>query len=97
MENVLLQFKEKKFFLKKGTTTLDDETKEILFFLNDTKQKLEYAELCLDFTNDELMIDSFIYEILALKKKLDYYLRLSKQKGICINQLNVLQKFSIPS
>lgn len=91
MENILL--KDKKILQKKEYAFLDEESKEILFFLNDTKQKLDYAELCLDFTSDELMIDSFIYEILSLKKKLDYYLRLSKQKGICINQLNVLQKF----
>lgn len=95
MENVLLLLKDKKISQKKEFAFLDEEAKEILFFLGETKQKLDYAELCLDFTNDELMIDSFIYEILSLKKKLDYYLRLSKQKGICINQLNSLKKFSV--
>lgn len=95
MENMELVLKDKKTFWKKETTKLDEETEEILYFLKQTKEKLDYAELCLNFTSDELMIDCFIYEILSLKKKLDYYLRLSKQKGISINKLNVLHKFSM--
>lgn len=105
MENMLFLCKEKSFFKfnkqeekklnKKEKAKLEAEAIEILNFLKETKEKLDYTELCLNFTSDELMIDSFIYESLSLRKKLDYYLKLSKEKGISINKLNVLKKISV--
>ncbi len=91
MENLLLLKKEKNFL--KTTNALDSEATEILYFLQDTKLKLEYAELCLNFACDDTLIDSIIYEILSLQKKYDYFLKLSKQKGIVINFPQILQKF----
>lgn len=91
MENVFLLLKEKKVSQK--NIILDKESKEIIHFLKDTKEKLEYAELCLNFTNNELLIDSLIYEIMSLKKKFDYYLKLSKEKGIILPTQNILKKF----
>lgn len=91
MEN-LLMLKKGKNSLKK-INCLDSEAKEIIYFLEETKVKLEYAELCLNFTSDETMIDSLIYEIMSLQKKYDYYLKLSKKKGIIINFPKVLKKF----
>ncbi len=88
MENLLLLKKE-----KKNIKQLDTEATEILHFLEDTKRKLEYAELCLNFASDETLIDSIIYEIMSLQKKYDYFLKLSKKKGIVINFPNILQKF----
>ena len=63
MENLLLLKKEKNFL--KTTNALDSEATEILYFLQDTKLKLEYAELCLNFACDDTLIDSIIYEILS--------------------------------
>ena len=91
MENLLLLKKEKNFL--KTTNALDSEATEILYFLQDTKLKLEYAELCLNFACDDTLIDSIIYEILSLQKKYDYFLKLSKQKGVVINFPQILQKF----
>ena len=91
MENLLLLKKEKN--LLKSTNSLDSESSEIIYFLQDTKIKLEYAEMCLDFANDDTLIDSIIYEIMSLQKKYDYFLKLSKKKGIVINFPQILQKF----
>lgn len=88
MENLLLLKKDKKHI-----KNLDTEATEILYFLEDTKSKLEYAELCLNFASDETLIDSIIYEIKSLQKKYDYFLKLSKKKGIVINFPRILQKF----
>ena len=90
MENLLL-LKEKN--LLKSTNSLDSESTEIIYFLEDIKGKLEYAELCLNFVCDETLIDSIIYEIMSLQKKYDYFLKLSKKKGIVINFPQILQKF----
>lgn len=91
MENLLLLKKEKR--ISKCTNELDGESKEIIFFLKDTKLKLDYAELCLNFANDDTLIDSIIYEIKSLQKKYDYFLKLSKQKGIVVNFEQILKKF----
>lgn len=97
METVFL-LKRKKSLQKKeknlqNKNILDDESNEILHHLNEIKIKLDYAELCLNFTSDPLLIDSIIYEIMSLQKKYDYYLKLSKKKGIVIKIPNILQKF----
>ncbi len=91
MENLLLLKKEKN--LLKYTNDLDSEATEIIYFLQDIKIKLECAEMCLNFANDDTLIDSIIYEIMSLQKKYDYFLKLSKKKGIVINFPQILQKF----
>lgn len=92
MENLLSLKKEKNFL--KSNNALDEEATEIISFLEDTKMRLEYAEMCLNFANDETLIDSIIYEILSLQKKYDYYLKLIKQKQVVINYPKILKKFS---
>ncbi len=87
MENLLLF---KKPFTKPNA--IDEEVVEILSFIDDTKMKLDYAEMCLNFANDETLIDSIIYEILSLQKKYDYYLKLMKKKQIVIEYPQVLKK-----
>ena len=91
MENLLLLKKEKN--LLKYTNDLDSEATEIIYFLQDIKIKLEYAEMCLNFANDDTLIDSIIYEIMSLQKRYDYFLKLSKKKGIVITFPHILQKF----
>ena len=91
MENLLLLKKEKN--LLKYTNDLDSEATEIIYFLQDIKIKLEYAEMCLNFANDDTLIDSIIYEIISLQKRYDYFLKLSKKKGIVITFPQILQKF----
>ncbi|MBS5793520.1 MAG: hypothetical protein ACLUCH_01590 [Lachnospirales bacterium] len=91
MENLLLLKKEKN--LLKYTNDLDSEATEIIYFLQDIKIKLEYAEMCLNFANDDTLIDSIIYEIMSLQKRYDYFLKLSKKKGIVITFPQILQKF----
>ncbi|WP_317367290.1 DUF2508 family protein [uncultured Tyzzerella sp.] len=91
MESLLLLKKGKN--LLKTTNALDSEATEIIYFLQDIKIKLEYAEMCLNFTSDDTLIDSIIYEIISLQKRYDYFLKLSKKKEIVINFPQILQKF----
>lgn len=84
---------EKLFLRGKKNRETDEETKEMLMALEEIKMKLDYAELCLDFTNDDLLIDSIIYEIMSLQKKYAYFLRKVKTRGIVVSELNILQKF----
>ena len=91
MENLLLIKKEKN--LLKYKNNLDKESEEIMYFLKETKIKLDYAQMCLNFANDEILIDSIIYEIMSLEKKYDYFFKLCKKKGIVVNFPNILQKF----
>ena len=91
MENLVLEKKEKN--LLKSKNKLDKEAKEIMLLLEETKIKLDYAQMCLNFANDETLIDSIIYEIFSLEKKYDYFLKIIKKKGIVINFPNILQKF----
>lgn len=81
------------FLKSKKTSKIDSETKEILDSLEDIKIRLDYAELCLNFTNNELLIDSIIYEIMSLQKKYAYFLQKVKTRGIVVSELNILQKF----
>lgn len=92
MENLLLLKKENKMLKKKNS--LDNEAEEILCFLEDIKLKLEYTELCLNFESDHILIDSLIYEMMSLQKKYEYYLKLSKKKGIVINCPKILKQFT---
>ena len=48
-------------------------------FLED---ELKIARLNLDLVTDECLIDSYIYEITALNKRYQYFLRQAKQRGI---------------
>lgn len=94
MVKALALFKDKNFIKSiHQSNVLDDEDKEILRFLQEIRTKMIYAELCLDDTNEPLLIDSFIYEMKALEKRYDYYVKLSKEKNIIITNPNILTKF----
>lgn len=93
MENLLILKREKNKL--KSTNSLDGEASELIQFLEETKIKLDYAEMCLNFAIDETLIDSIIYEIMSLQKKYDYFLKLCKKKGIVINFPQILSKFPV--
>ena len=65
---------------KKRRLTANDT--QIINSLNQVKRDLDFAHKSFELTNDTTLVDSFIFEILSLNKKYDYYIRLCKEKGL---------------
>lgn len=61
---------------------LTQEGKEILEVIEDIKQKLEEARKKFDQATDDSLIDCYIYEINALYKKYEYFLKIAKEIGL---------------
>ncbi len=73
--------KKKYFFAKKGNQ-LSTEDNEIIQMLNKVTKDLHFAQLSFDLAEDEMLTDSFIYEIMALHKRHSYYTKLCKERGL---------------
>lgn len=61
---------------------LTEEGKEILEIIEDIKQKLEEARKKFDQATDDSLIDCYIYEMNALYKKYEYFLKIAKEIGL---------------
>lgn len=55
---------------------------EIIKNLIEVGNELRYAHNSLNYITDDLLIDSYIYEIQALNKKYQYYIKLCKERGL---------------
>ncbi|MFI3175623.1 MAG: DUF2508 family protein [Bacillota bacterium] len=58
------------------------EQKKVLNTLTDLTAQLHVARTLLNTTIDEALIDSYIYEIIALHKKYEYFLKEAKDLGL---------------
>ena len=58
------------------------EGEEILSTLRRIQLQLECAQSAFEDVTDESLIDSYIYEIIALQKKYEYFLRAAKKMGL---------------
>ena len=58
------------------------EDQEILTVLNETAYELKLAQKNFDLVDNDMLIDSFSYEIMALNKRYDYYITLCKERGL---------------
>lgn len=67
-------------FSKKEESNTDD--KKIINILFNLKKELDYVHKEFDYTTDDILIDSFIYEIQSLNMKYQYYIKLCKEKGL---------------
>ena len=67
---------------KKKERRLTDEDLEIVTILEKLKIDLDSLYEKLNYTNEALLIDSYIFEINAVFMKYSYYLNLCKQKGL---------------
>ncbi len=56
--------------------------KEIIDEIENIKLQLNKTKMNFDMSTDEILIDSYIYEIISLNKKYQYFLRLAKKYGI---------------
>jgi len=66
----------------KKTSTAD---LELLVNLEKVKKELDYVHGCLDIVTDELLIDSYIYEIKSLHMRYNYYTQMCKNNGIKVD------------
>ena len=55
---------------------------EILGEIEKIKLQLVKTKMNFDMSTDEILIDSYIYEIISLNKKYQYFLRLAKKYGV---------------
>lgn len=67
--------------------TEEDEKKEILRNIINTKAALTNANKNFEFANTNDLIDYYIYKIKAMQTHLDSLIKLAKEKGIEINKI----------
>jgi len=58
------------------------EGQAILAAIQQIQLQLECARCSFEDATDEALIDSYIYEIIALQKKYDYFLKTAKEMGL---------------
>lgn len=59
-----------------------DEGEKIITSIRQIQQQLAAARSAFENVTDEALIDSYIYEIRALHKKYEYFLREAKEMGL---------------
>lgn len=66
----------------KKNKEIHNEAQIIISSIEKIKQELEVTKNNFDLATNEALIDSYIYEIIALNKKYQYFLQLAKQNGL---------------
>lgn len=67
--------------------TEDEEKREILRNIINTRKELHNANRNFDFANTDELIDYYIYKIKSMQSKLDGLIKLAKKKGIEVNKI----------
>ena len=67
--------------------------KEIIDEIENIKLQLNKTRMNFEMCTDEILIDSYIYEIISLNKKYQYFLRLEKKYGISATIKKKKKKF----
>lgn len=67
--------------------TEEDEKREILRNIINTRRELHNANRNFDFANTDELIDYYIYKIKSVQSKLDNLIKLAKAKGIELNKI----------
>ena len=68
--------------MKRKAEALMSEGEEILAAIRQVQMQLECARNAFETVTDEVLIDSCIYEIFALQKKYEYFLKMAKEMGL---------------
>lgn len=71
----------------------EEKNQELLHSIFSTRKKLEEAHKNFEYAQDEL-IDYYSYNIKANQAKLDYLIKLAKDRGIVMD-LNAQEKFNM--
>lgn len=74
--------------LKTEKETDNFEKAEIIKAVDSLKEELNQVHCRLNYTTEPLLIDSIIYEMKALQKRYEYYIRLCKEKGFAAEGFN---------
>ena len=65
---------------RKGGISAEDQA--ILTQLNQTANELRLAQENFEMAESDMLVDSFSYEIMSLRKRYDYYITLCKAHGL---------------
>ena len=68
--------------MKRKTEHLMTEGEAVLSAIRQIQLQLECARNSFETVTDESLIDCYIYEIIALQKKYEYFLRTAKEMGL---------------
>ena len=68
--------------MKRKTENLMTEGEAILSAIRQVQVQLECARNSFETVTDEALIDSYIYQIISLQKKYEYFLRTAKEMGL---------------
>lgn len=58
------------------------EGRKIMDAIHEIQQQLACARQNFDHATDDALIDGYIYEIIALQKKYEYFLKTAKEMGL---------------
>lgn len=73
----------------KGKTDKEKEI-ELMQTIIETKEMLKIARSNFEYAEDDL-IDYYTYQIKAHQSKLDYLIKIAKQKGIVLSRVNEMK------
>ncbi|MFV0315090.1 MAG: DUF2508 family protein [Anaerotignum sp.] len=67
---------------KRKADIMINEDEKILIALQEIQQKLAGVRQAFEAATDEALVDSYIYEMIALNKKYEYYLKTARKMGL---------------
>lgn len=67
---------------KQKMSSVLTEGDEILLAIQDVQTRLICARQGFESATDEALVDSYIFEITALQKKYDYFIKTAKEMGL---------------
>ncbi|MEA5082781.1 MAG: YaaL family protein [Lachnospiraceae bacterium] len=69
------------------------EQEELMKHIEEINRQMKTARQNLNLVTDECLIDSYIYELTALNKRYQYYIRRAKKEGLvafaCVDKASV--------
>lgn len=72
----------KNLLFKAKNKSIEGDDEQIINMLCDVKRELDYVHSSFDYITDDVLIDSYIYEIQALNMKYEYYIKLCRERGL---------------
>jgi len=63
-------------------TAFSKEAHQILASIQNIQNQLQQVQQHFDFATDDMLIDSYIHELIALNIKYDYFIKVAKKMGL---------------
>ena len=77
-----IKLKQSKKQVKTNKEKLSPHDKELMSHLKSLKTELDTIHSSFDYATDEALIDSFIFQNMALNMRYKYYLNMCKERGL---------------